>query len=83
VAGLARPNPAQPLWVELGPAQKNNKNKKIKSVEIKILHVLENIIFINLFTDIRIWNNIYIYTFFLATNFYQRQSWNYSWWKFY
>jgi hypothetical protein len=27
------------MWAELGPAQ---KNKKIESVDIKILHVLEN-----------------------------------------
>jgi hypothetical protein len=57
--------PAQPMWAELGPAPKTKKikinkkikNKKIESVEIKILHVFEKkYIFVNLFTDIRIMN---------------------------
>jgi len=51
--------------------------------------ILENyIFFLNLFTSIRIMNKKgkrkRKYTNFLvATNFYQRQSWNYSGWNFY
>jgi len=56
--------PAQPMWVELGPAQKKKyiyiyiKNKKkIESVEIKFFACLrKKCIFINLFNDIRIMN---------------------------
>jgi hypothetical protein len=42
----------------LSPAQppKNKKLKKIESVEIEILHVLEKMYFNNLFIDIRIRN---------------------------
>jgi len=42
---------------------KKNKNKKIESVEIEILHVLEKMYFNNLFTNIRIRNkkNILIF----------------------
>jgi len=51
----------------LSPAQppKNKKLKKIESVEIEILHVLEKMYFNNLFTDIRI-RNKKISWFFLA-----------------
>jgi hypothetical protein len=51
VAGPGWLGLAQPMWVELGPAQKKNKKiyKKIESVDIKILHVLENYIFFSQF----------------------------------
>jgi hypothetical protein len=45
--------------VLVSPALKNKinkKNKKIESVEIEILHVLEKMYFNNLFTNIRIKN---------------------------
>jgi len=86
---VAGPSPAHVgCWAQpspcglLGPAPK--KIKKIESVDIKILHVLENYyyFFLNLFTYIRIMNKKgkrkRKYTnFFFATNIYQRQSLNY------
>jgi hypothetical protein len=43
VAGPGWLGLAQPMWAELGPAPQNKKikNKKIESIKIKILHVLE------------------------------------------
>jgi hypothetical protein len=45
VTGLGWLGLAQPMWAELGPAPKKIKIKKIESVDIKILHILENYIF--------------------------------------
>jgi hypothetical protein len=53
------------MWAELGPAPKKIKkieSKKIESVEIKILHVLEKIYFLSIYSLISglgIGKNIY------------------------
>jgi len=81
VAGPGWLGVAQPRWAELGPAPPQ-KNRKYRNKNFACLR--KKNIFFNLFTDIRIRNRKkYILIFFIATNFYQRQSWNYSWWNFY
>jgi len=79
-AGLAGPSPAHMGW--LGPAQPKKKQKKNRKCRNKNFACLRKNVFLSIYSlksESRIKKEKRKYPDFLVTtNFYQRQSWNYS-----
>jgi hypothetical protein len=81
--GPAQPRPCGLRWAQPKKTKKN-KNKKNRKHRNKNFASLRKNVFLSIYSLISesgIKKKIMI--FFVAMNFYQRQSSNYSWWNFY